>query len=127
MQQKEGMGSRRFFPPQILKMFNFLNYFNLFGSDPSILAYRWDNVDYVPGEDPEMGGSANSRYKRVIDKTNKFTSNITASLVFSPHLFLRVSFIDFLFYLHKSNVGGDAVPILLFACTSPFYKSLFFL
>ena len=54
MQQKEGRGSRRFFPLQILEMFNFLNYFKLFGSDPSILAYRWDNVDYVPGEDPEM-------------------------------------------------------------------------
>ena len=53
-------------------MFNFLNYFNLLGSDPSILAYRWDNPRLGSRNVSKEGGGGanylNSRYKRILTK-----------------------------------------------------------
>ena len=50
-------------------MFNFLNYFNLFGSDPSILAYRWDKPRRGSRNFSKKGGVGanylNSNYERV--------------------------------------------------------------
>ena len=72
MQQKGGRDSPEVFFSQILKMFNFLNYFNLLGSDPSILAYRWDNPRLGSRNVSKEGGGGanylNSRYKRILTK-----------------------------------------------------------